>query len=51
MPVQTASMGDVHLHVHAIDGKDAARFISDNKHVIRGAINDSYAENSGGGLN
>jgi hypothetical protein len=43
-------MGDVHLHVHAIDAKGVADFMDKNKHIIRGALNNSYAENSGGGL-
>jgi hypothetical protein len=50
MPVQPASMGDVHLHVHAIDAKGVAGFLDQYKHNIRSAVNDSYAENSGGGL-
>lgn len=50
MPVQAASMGDVHLHVHAIDAKGVAGFLDKYKHNIRSAVNDSYAENSGGGL-
>jgi hypothetical protein len=50
MPVQAAAMGDVHLHVHAIDAKGVAGFLDKYKHNIRGAVNDSYAENSGGGL-
>jgi hypothetical protein len=49
MPVQ-ASMGDVHLHVHAIDAKGVEAFLGKYKHSIRSAINDSYAENSGGGM-
>jgi hypothetical protein len=51
MPVQSQSMGDVHLHVHAIDAKGVAQFMGQYKHHIRAALNDSYAENSGGGLN
>jgi hypothetical protein len=50
MPVQAASMGDVHLHVHAIDAKGVAAFLGQYKHNIRAAVNDSYAENSGGGM-
>jgi hypothetical protein len=50
MPAQTPSMGDVHLHVHAIDAKGVAGFLDKYKHNIRSAVNDSYAENSGGGL-
>jgi hypothetical protein len=44
-------MGDVHLHVHAIDAKGVAGFLDKYKHNIRSAVNDSYAENSGGGMN
>jgi hypothetical protein len=51
MPVQTTSMGDVHLHVHAIDAKGVSQFLDKYKHNIRSAVNDSYAENSGGGMN
>jgi hypothetical protein len=51
MPVQSPSMGDVHLHVHAIDAHGVAGFLDKYKHNIRSAVNDSYAENSGGGLN
>jgi hypothetical protein len=51
MPVQSASMGDVHLHVHAIDARGVSQFLDKYKHNIRSAVNDSYAENSGGGLN
>jgi len=51
MPVQSASMGDVHLHVHAIDAKGVTQFLDKYKHNIRSAVNDSYAENSGGGMN
>lgn len=50
MPVQPASMGDVHLHVHAIDAKSSIQFLQANKQNIRAALNESYAENSGGGL-
>jgi len=49
-PAERPSMGDVHLHVHAIDAKGVADFMDKNKHIIRGALNNSYAENSGGGL-
>jgi hypothetical protein len=51
MPVQSQSMGDIHLHLHAIDAKSSMRFLQDNKHHIRAALNDSFAENSGGGMN
>jgi hypothetical protein len=51
MPVQSTSMGDVHLHVHAIDAKGVSQFLDKYKHNIRSAVNDSYAENSGGGMN
>ena len=47
-----ASGGDrtLNLHVHAIDSQDAARFFNKNMHIMRGALNNSIAENSGGGL-
>jgi hypothetical protein len=51
MPAQATSMGDVHLHVHAIDAKGVSQFLDKYKHNIRAAFNDSYAENSGGGMN
>jgi hypothetical protein len=51
MPVQSASMGDVHLHVHAIDARGVAQFLDKYKHNILSATNDARAENSGGGLN
>jgi len=44
-------MGDVYLHVHAIDAKGVAGFLDKYKHNLRAAVNDSYAENSGGGIN
>ena len=31
--------GDVHLHVHAIDGRSAHRFLQDNKHSVAKAVN------------
>jgi len=40
----------MNLNVHAIDAKGVAQFLDKYKHQIRGAMNDSYAENSGGGL-
>lgn len=50
MPVASAPMGDLHLHVHAIDAKGVQGFLGKYKHDIRSAVNQSYAENSGGGL-
>lgn len=50
MPAQTQSMGDVHLHVHAIDAKGVQQFLGQYKNDLRAAVNDSYGENSGGGL-
>jgi hypothetical protein len=50
MPVQSTSMGDMHVHLHANDAKSGAQFLMDNMHVIRAAFNQSFAENSGGGL-
>lgn len=47
--MQAASApSDVHLHFHAHDSKSAMQFFMDNKHVVRSALNASYAENSGG---
>jgi len=43
-----SSSGDVHVHFHAHDSKTAMQFLMNNKHVIRSAVNASYAENSGG---
>jgi hypothetical protein len=51
MPVQPASMGDVHLHVHAIDAHGVVQFFDKYKHDILSATNDARGENSGGGLN
>jgi hypothetical protein len=51
MPVQTASMGDIHLHVHAIDARGVAGFLDKYKHNILSATNDARSENSGGGMN
>jgi hypothetical protein len=36
------------LHVHAIDAKSGVQWIMNNKHIIRSAVNQSFAENSGG---
>ncbi len=33
--------GDVHLHVHAIDGRSAHRFLQDNKHSVAKAVNEA----------
>jgi len=40
--------GDVHFHVHALDTKNARQAFMDHKPLLRAAINESYAENSGG---
>jgi hypothetical protein len=48
MPPASGFGGDVHLHVHAIDASGVQKFLNDNKHGIRSAVNASYAENSGG---
>jgi hypothetical protein len=40
----------MNMNVHAIDSSGVAQFLDKYKHQIRGAVNDSYAENSGGGL-
>jgi hypothetical protein len=47
MPVQGTSLGDVHLHVHAIDAKSSVQWLQANKHNVRAALNSSFAENSG----
>lgn len=41
----------LNMHVHAIDGKGVQQFFGQYKHTMRDALNQSYAENSGGGLN
>ena len=48
MPAAQAASWSGDLHVHAIDAKGVAQFLSDNKHGIRAALTQSYAENSGG---
>ncbi len=51
MPVQQSDSGWTgDLHVHAIDARGVADFFDKHKHLMRGSLNDSYAENSGGGL-
>ncbi len=40
--------GDVNMHFHSADAKAAMRLFMDNKHHIRAALNQSYAENSSG---
>ncbi len=42
------STTEQHLHVHAVDGESALNFLMNNKHNVRAAMNQSYAENSGG---
>ena len=48
-----SSGGDrtMNMNVHAIDSKGVSQFLDKYKHQIRSAVNDSYAENSGGGMN
>jgi hypothetical protein len=50
---RVSSGGDrtMNMNVHAIDSKGVAQFLDKYKHHIRAAVNDSYAENSGGGMN
>ena len=50
---QGSSGGDrnLNMNVHAIDARGVAQFFDKYKHHMRAALNDSYAENSGGGLN
>jgi hypothetical protein len=38
------------MNVQAIDAKGVSQFFDRHKHTMRSALNDSYAENSGGGL-
>lgn len=47
-PSNSGWSGD--LHVHAIDAAGVAQFFDQHKHLMRGSLNQSYAENSGGGL-
>lgn len=47
-PVASSSGGDVNLNFHSHDAKGAYQLFMDNKHHIRAALNQSYAENSGG---
>ncbi len=47
-PVASSGGGDVNLHFHSHDSKGAYQLFMDNKHHIRAALNQSYAENSGG---
>lgn len=48
MAAQPAGSWSGDLHVHAIDAQGVSQFLSDNKHGIRAAVNESLAENSGG---
>jgi hypothetical protein len=48
LPVQSQSSWGGDLHIHAIDAKSGAQWLMANKHVLRSAINSSYADNSGG---
>jgi hypothetical protein len=50
MPVQSGVAWSGDINLHAIDTQSGVNFLMNNKHVIRGAINESLAENSGGGL-
>jgi hypothetical protein len=43
-----ATSGDVNMHFHSHDPRGTMQLFMDNKHVIRKALNESYAENSGG---
>lgn len=40
----------LNMNVHALDARGVAQFLDKYKHHIRAAVNDSHAENSGGGL-
>jgi hypothetical protein len=48
MPAQTVSTWNGDVHIHALDAKSVKQLLYDNKHTIRGAVNASFAENSGG---
>lgn len=48
MAAESPTQGDVHIHMNAIDAKSGMQFLMANKHVVRSAVNASYAENSGG---
>jgi hypothetical protein len=43
-----SSSADVNMHFHAPDANSAYNLFMDNKHHVRAAVNQSYAENSGG---
>lgn len=51
-PSRSSAGGDrtMNMNVHAIDSQGVAQFLDKYKHHIRAAVNNSYAENSGGGL-
>ncbi len=36
------------IHIHALDAKSGVQWLMENKHIVRRALNASYAENSGG---
>lgn len=48
MATQSQSGWGGDLHIHAIDAKSSTQWLMANKHIVRSAINASYAENSGG---
>lgn len=49
MPTESSNSGwQGDIHVHAIDSKGVSQFLDKYKHQLRGAMNASYAENSGG---
>jgi hypothetical protein len=37
-----------HYHTHSIDTKSGMQWLMSQKHTVRRALNESYAENSGG---
>jgi hypothetical protein len=46
--MQPLQQRDVNLHFHSPDAKGAHRFLMDNMHSVRAALNGSYGENAGG---
>jgi hypothetical protein len=48
IPAQAAGAWSGDIHIHTIDAKGVKQFLDQNKHLLRSALNQSYAENSGG---
>jgi hypothetical protein len=47
MPAAQAPAWSGDVHIHAIDSKSVQQLLMGQKHTLRAAINESYAENSG----